>query len=174
MLPILEQDIPGLTAVLRGLDPHELRALTRAAAQLALRVAPVNDQRVDGALVALDSDASVVKLRAAEQLQLLVDELDDDAAAFQIELDRLQGDLALSERVSLLESEYSRAFGQARACEALVAALEPVIEDAVEGALYEANAAMDHAPAAIRSLVDAIADGVGNPVDTVANQMNLG
>jgi hypothetical protein len=174
ILTLLEQDTPGLTARVRSLSRHELRGLARAAAQLALRMSPVDDPRVDSAWRTLEADSPALRLEAAEQLQRLVDSLDDDAAKFQIELDeiRAQGDAA--ERRPVLAAAYDRAFAQARACEALVAALEPVLDEAVEGALYEANAALDHSPATIRALVDAVADGAPDPVEQVMQQTTRG
>jgi hypothetical protein len=159
ILALLEQDIPGLTARVRSLSARELRSLARAAAQLALRVSPVDDARVDSAWRALEAESPALRLQAAEQLQRLVDSLDDDAAKFQIEFDEIRERDDAAERQPVLAAAYDRAFAQARACEALVAALEPVLDEAVEGALYEANAALDHSPATIRALVDAVADG---------------
>lgn len=174
IISILEQDIPGITARVRGLDATALRALARAAAQLALHVSPVDDPRLDLAWAALDSRSPGLQLEATERLQQLVDDLDDEAAKLQIQMDEIRGHAGAPERLPILEDGYGRAFAQARACEALVAALEPGLEAAVEGALYEANAALDHAPAAIRALVDAVAAGKPHPVETAARQMRLG
>jgi hypothetical protein len=171
ILPLLEQDIPGITARVRSLGRSRLRLLARVAAQLALRISPVDDPRVSRALSALDSESDSVRFAASEQLQLLVDELDDEAAALQIELDALRDAGSASEREPALVSQYGRAFAQARACEALVAALDPVLEEAVEGALYEANAALDHSPVAIRALVEAVWHGDDDPVEDVAQQV---
>lgn len=173
ILSVLEQDIPGITARVRALDSDVQRALAHAAARLALLVTPVDDPRLGLAWSALDSRSEEVRSDAAQQLQQLVDDLDDLAADFQIELDEIQASGAASERSPLLEAGYDRAFTQARACEALVAALEPAVDEAVAGALYEANAALDHAPAAIGALVDAVADGVPHPVE-VARQVARG
>jgi hypothetical protein len=173
ILPLLEQDIPGLTARLSGLNATGLRALARAAAQLALRVSPVDDRRLEVGWVALDSDSHGLRHDASEQLRRLVDELDDVAARVHVELDALQEHARAPERLPVLAATYDRGFAQARACEALVAALLPAVDEAVEGALYEANAALDHSPAAIRALVNAVADGVPHPVEEVMRQMTL-
>lgn len=163
ILALLEQDIPGLSASVNAMSRRQRRALARAAAQLALRVTPVHDPRIDRAWAAIDGQPADPE--ALEQLQALVDELDDTAAAAQIELDRLQetggGD---PDRESKLGARHVRAFAQARACEALVAALEADLDDAVGGALYETNAALYHAPATIRVLVESLASGVEDPV----------
>jgi hypothetical protein len=173
ILPLLEQDIPGLTALVRSLSPTELRTLARAAAQLALRVAPVGDRRVDTAWAALETDESSVRREAAAQLQRLVDDLDDAAAKFQMEMDEIQQQGGTSDRLPALATGYDRVFSQARACDALVTALAPTLDEAL-GALYEANAALDHSPAAIRALVEAVADNVLDPVEKVMRQMSLG
>jgi len=149
--------------------------LARAAA-LALNVSPVDDRRVDRAWAALDAGSPGLQLEAAEQLQQLVDNLGDVAAKFQIEMDEIEMDEIqeqgnVPDRSPVLAAGFDRAFAQARACEALVAAMEPGLDEAVEGALYEANAAMDHSPAAIRALVEAVADNVPHPVEQVTRQM---
>jgi len=101
------------------------------------------------------------------RLQLLMDELDDQAAKLQFELDAYGNAL---EHEPALAAQYGRMFTQARAVEAVIAALDPDVE-AVDDALYEANAALDHSPAVISALVEAVADGVSDPVEFAAQQM---
>jgi len=172
-LALLEQDIPGLAARVRTLSTTELRALARAAAQLALYVSPVDDRRLEIGWAALASDSQTLRRDASEQLQQLVDELDDVAARLQVQLDPLQEQGEAPERLAVLAAGYDREFGQARARETLLAALEPILDQAVAGALYETNAALDHAPAAISALVDAVADGVPDPAQMVVRQLRL-
>lgn len=110
----------------------------------------------------------------SEPLQTLVDELDDKAAALQIELDDILESDSTPTHGPELTTSYGRLFGQARACEALLAALDPDLDEAVAGALYEANAALDHAPAAISALVEAVVAGVHDPVATAVRAMAHG
>lgn len=169
ILAVLEQDIPGLTARVNAMDRNQRRVLSHAAAQLALRVTPVDDPRLGRAWTALGT--TPVDPAIGMQLQALVDELDDSAAAAQIELDGILETGGERDRELALTARYERAFARARACEALVAALQPDLDDAVGGALYEANAALDHSPAAIRALVEAVASGVGDPVSAAVRQL---
>ena len=70
------------------------------------------------------------------------------AAKLQFELEAY-GDAP--EHEPAFGEQYGRIFTQARAVEAVIAALDPDVE-AVDDALYEANAALDHSPAVIWAL----------------------
>lgn len=85
MLALLEQDIPGITERVQRLGPDQQRFLARSAADLALRVSPVTDARVERA--SMEMGASGHEHASSQRLQELVDELDDDAAALQAALD---------------------------------------------------------------------------------------
>lgn len=148
---------------MRSLTAPELRRLAQAAARLAVRTAPVDDPRLRRGLDALESDT--VEPAVTEQLQGLVAELDDEAAALQLQLDAFGN---APEDDPGLDARYTRTFTQARAVDAVIAALDPDVEEAVHDALYEANAALDHSPAAIRAVVHAVADGVEDPVEHAA------
>ncbi|MDP2712118.1 MAG: hypothetical protein Q8O56_12955 [Solirubrobacteraceae bacterium] len=169
ILAVLEQDVPGLTARVHAMDRGQQRVLSRAAAQLALRVIPVDDPRLGRAWAALGT--TPVDPAISDHLQVLVDELDDEAAAAQIELDDILETGGTRDRQLALTARYERAFARARACEALAAALEPDLDDAVGGALYEANAALDHSPATIRALVEGVASGASDPVGDALRQL---
>lgn len=162
MLRILEQDIPGISARVNALSRGQRRRLAQAAAQLAVRISPVDDPRLSCALAALHAERVGPEVR--ERLQTLVDELDDKAAALQSELDDILESDSTPTRGPELTASYGRLFAQARACEALLAALDADLDEALAGALYEANAALDHAPAAIGALVEAVIAGVHDPV----------
>jgi hypothetical protein len=162
ILAVLEQDIPGLSARVKAMDRGQRLVLAQAATQLALRITPVDDPRLSRAQDALGRPG--VDPAIGHDLQALVDELDDEAAAAQIELDHLQENVGDRDREPALLARYERAFARARACEAVVAALEPDLDEAVGGALYEANAALDHSPATIGVLVESVANGDGDPV----------
>jgi hypothetical protein len=165
-LRILEQDIPGITARVGSLSPAQRRRLAREAARLAARIAPVDDERMSRGLAMLESDD--VDAAVTERLHALMDELDDQAAALQLRLDAFGNP---PEDEPDLEKRYVRAFTQARTVEAVIAALEPDVDEAAADALYEARAALDDAPAAIRALVEAVADGVDDPADHVVRQL---
>lgn len=158
--------MPGITERVRGLDPGQRRQLAQAAARLAVRGAPLDDHRVGRALAALRSRP--VDPALTLRLQLLMDELDDRAAKLRFELDA-HGDAP--QREPALAAQCGRMFTQARAVEAVIAALDPDVE-AVDDALYEANAALDHSPAVIWALVEAVADGASDPVELAAQQMS--
>lgn len=94
---------------------------------------PVDDPRVHRAWKQLgltEPDPAII-----DELQVLVDELDDKAASLQLELDRTRELGNERGREADLVAKYSEVFAQARAAEALVAALAPNHDDAVEGAL---------------------------------------
>jgi hypothetical protein len=164
-LRILEREIPGITARVRDLDPSRRRQLAQAAARLAVRGARIDDGRLAGALAAFRS--TQVDPAIGCRLQLLVDEFDAQAAKLQLDLD---ADASAPEHRPALAAAYSRTFTRARAVEAVIAALDPHAE-AVDDALYEANAALDHSPAVIYALVQAVADGVSDPVGVAEQQM---
>jgi hypothetical protein len=164
-LRILEQDIPGITQRVRSLDSSRRRQLAQAAAQLAVRGAPLGDDRLVRALAAFGS--SQVDPAITGHLRVLMDELDDQAAKLQLELDA-HGNAP--EDQPALQADHGRTFTQARAVEAVIAALDPRVQ-AVDEALYSANAALDHSPAVIWALVEAVTDGVNDPVEFAAQQM---
>jgi hypothetical protein len=164
-LRILEREIPGITARVRSLDPSRRRQLAQAAARLAVRGARLDDNRLACALAAFRS--SSVDPAITRRLELLMDELDGQAAKLRFQLDAY-GDAPQHEPA--LAAQCGRTFTQARAVEAVIAALDPDVE-AVDDALYEANAALDHSPAAIWALVEAVADGVNDPVELAAQQL---
>ncbi len=157
--------MPGITERVRRLDPDRRRQLAQAAALLAVRSAPLDDHRLGRALAALQSRQ--VDPAITWRLQLLMDELDGRAAKLQCELEAYG---KAPEHEPALAAQYGRMFTQARAVEAVIAALDPDVE-AVDDALYEANAALDHSPAVIWALVEAVADGVSDPVEFAARQM---
>jgi hypothetical protein len=164
-LRVLEQDIPGITERVRSLDASHRRELTQAAARLAVRGAPLDDDRLLRALAAFRS--SEIDPAITAHLQVLMDELDDEAAKLQLDLDAYGN---APEHQPALKEDYARKFTQARAVEAVIAALDPQVQ-AVDDALYEANAALDHSPAVIWALVEAVTDGVDDPVEFAAQQM---
>jgi hypothetical protein len=164
-LRILEQDIPGITERVRSLDSRRRRELAQAAARLAVRGAPLDDDRLVRALAAFRS--SQVDPAITGHLQVLMDELDDEAAKLQLGLDAYGN---APKHQPALKADYARKFTQARAVEAVIAALDPQVQ-AVDDALYEANAALDHSPAVIWALVEAVTDGVDDPVELAAQQM---
>jgi hypothetical protein len=142
-LRILEQDIPGIEARVRGLPPERRRRLAEAAAALALRERPVDDPRV----------AAATRGKAdVDALQGLVDELDDEAAARGRELDDAR---ERGEQDAELAAAHVAAFERARAVAALVAALDLDVDRAVADALYEATGAIGYDTARIDALVDA-------------------
>lgn len=164
MLRILEHEIPGITAQVRRLTAPQLRRLARATARLAARSAPVDDRRVRRGLAALESDS--VDPAITEQLWLLVNELDHQAAAMLRDLDAVEHGAEPD-----LERRYTHTLMQARAVEAVIGALDPDVNHAVQNSLYEAHAALHQSPAAIRAIIDAVAGGVDDPVDYAARQV---
>ncbi len=165
-LRILEQDIPGITAKVRELSASQLRLLAQSAGRLAVRSAPVDDHRLARALGALES--GTVDPDITEQLRGLLRELDDRAAELERKLDAF-GNAPKEEPGA--DARYVRAFTQARAVEAVIAAFNPDVGDAADDALYEANAALDHAPAAIQAIVEAVALRVDDPVEHATRRM---
>lgn len=127
----------------------------------------MDDERLSHGLAALESGE--VEPAVTEQLQALMDELDDLAAELQLGLDASGNP---PEDQPDLERRYIQAFTQALAVQAVMAALEPDVDEAASAALYDAQGALYYSPRAIRTLVDAVADGVEDPADHVARQIN--
>jgi hypothetical protein len=160
-LQILEQDLPGLGARLRELTPERRRRLARAAAELALRRRPVDDPRVAAAWPALRGEAPAEP--AATALQTLVDELDDESARLQRELEEARAQGRPEAEIARLDAADDDAFESARAAAALVAALDPDADRAVVDALYEATYALGFDTALTERLVEAAVAGAEDP-----------
>lgn len=132
---------PSLPSLFEQLSLEQVRAITLAVCKLAISLNKIDHPVVSEAMLNLEArhyDNTVLK----EKLETLVNALDEKQWSIQELLDKHKAS----------EKDYLLAFKQARACNALLSALQTKPLDASTDAIYEAY----HAGVDLKSILQLI------------------